>query len=92
MNEFIAILKNVLSFLGLLMTKIEDCIKKIKRTDHCEEIHMKALVSKNNSTWENAVLQMQYRSWMAWVMGSWIDRYSETSIKRTPLGPFQVYA
>ena len=27
----------------------------MKRSDHCEEVHVKALISKNNSTLENTV-------------------------------------
>ena len=32
----------------------------MKRSDHCEEIRVKALISKNNSTSENAVSQTLY--------------------------------
>ena len=44
----------------------------MNRSEHCDEIHVKALTSKSNSTWENAVSQTQYGSWMLQVMGSWL--------------------
>ena len=42
----------------------------MKMSDHCEEICVKALISKNNSTCENAVSQTLYGSWTLRVMGS----------------------
>ena len=43
----------------------------MKKSDHCEEICVKALISKNNSTRKNAVSQALYGSWTLRVMGSW---------------------
>ena len=37
-------------------------LKKMKKSDHCEEICVKALISKNNSTCKNAVSQVLYGS------------------------------
>ena len=42
------------------MTETDDCIKKIEMPDQCENFFVKALVSKNNSTCENAVSQTLY--------------------------------
>ena len=52
------------------MAKTE-CIKEMKMSDHCEEICVKALISKNNSACENAISQTLYGSWTLRVMGSW---------------------
>ena len=39
-----------------------DVQKTMKRSDHCEEICVKASISKNNSTCKNAVSQALYGS------------------------------
>ena len=68
MNEFVAIRKTFLSFCKTLGSW---CTKQMKRSDHCEQSCVKALTSKNSSTWENAVSQMLYGSWILRVMDSW---------------------